>query len=129
MATLRRFPSSAISSPALTALGLGLLSTTACCVALLATTCERIVAQRPAAEGVLVVGLNRDGDLRLWNQPIRHQDLPEALERARQRSSPSRPLVVRLVPEPLVPWGVVNTMLSRLRPPMSQSWILQLQMP
>jgi hypothetical protein len=77
----------------------------------------------------MVVGLNQDGDLRLWNQPIRHQDLPDALERARKRSSSTRPLVVRLVPEPFVPWGVVNTMLTRLRPPTSQSWILQLQMP
>jgi hypothetical protein len=117
-------------SPALTALGLGLLSTAACGMALMAIVCVQIVARRPAADGVLVVHLNQRGELRLWDQPIRAQDLPFALERARSRSTPGKPLIVRLKPEPTVPWGMVTTMLGRLQPPVRRpSWTLQLQLP
>jgi hypothetical protein len=101
-------------------------------VTLLAILGPQIKAQRPAAEGVMVIHLNRQGELRLWNQPIRPEDLPLALERARAtaRSSPSSPLVVRLVPEPAVHWGGVKALLSRLRPPAgTQGWSLELQLP
>lgn len=113
----------------LTAIGLGLLSTMAAGMTLLAILVSQIVAQRPAGQGVLVFHLGKEGELRLWNQPIRPQDVPDLLERARLRANTAPRLVVRLVPDPHVPWGVVNGMLSRLRPPASgDSWILQLQL-
>ena len=122
------FPSRPV--PSLTAIGFGLLSVMATGSTLLAILCSQIVAQRPAGQGVLVFHLGKAGELRLWNQPIRPQDVPALLERARLRSKTAQRLVVRLVPDPLVPWGVVNGMLSRLRPPaLRDGWILQLQLP
>lgn len=124
----RRFPSRAV--PALDAMGLGLLSSMATGTALLAILCAQIVAERPAGKGVLVFHLGEAGELRLWNQPIRPQDVPPLLERARLRSQGTPGLVVRLVPDPGVPWGVVHGLLSRLRPTGPRdNWILQLQMP
>ncbi|MEB3319270.1 MAG: hypothetical protein VKO39_14170 [Cyanobacteriota bacterium] len=113
-----------------TAIALGLVSTVASGVALVAILLAQRVAQRPAFEGVMVVHLSQGGELRLWHQPIRPQDMPVLLERALARTAPATPLVVRLVPEPEVPWGVVTVMLQRLRPPAGQgSWTLQLQLP
>jgi hypothetical protein len=123
-------PGPVVPSTVLTAIGLGLVSTVASGVVLLIIVCAQIVAQRPALEGVMVVHLSQRGELRLWNQPIRPQDMPVLLERALARSGAARPLVVRLVPEPEVPWGVVTVMLQRLRPPADQrGWTLQLQLP
>jgi hypothetical protein len=118
------------SPPLFTALGLGLLSTTACCLGLVAVLVGHIVAQRPAARGVMVVHLSQSGDLRLWNQPISPQDVPRALERLRTRHTSGTKTVVRLVPEREVPWGIVHQMLQRLRPTQARDpWILQLQLP
>ncbi len=116
--------------PALSAIGFGLLSTMAAGTTLLAILCSQIVAQRPAGQGILVFHLGKEGEIRLWNEPIRPQDVPALLSRARLRSATGPRLVVRLVPDPRVPWGVVNGMLSRLRPPAQpDSWILQLELP
>jgi hypothetical protein len=82
------------------------LSATATAAAFLLLVGAQIVAQRPAAEGVLVIHLGRAGELRLWNQPLRPQDLP------------------------VVPWGMVHALLSRLGPTTPQDpWTLQLQLP
>ena len=109
---------------------LGLLSMTAVATALMAVICSQIVAQRPASQGVISLHLGTGGELRLWNQPIRHQELPALLERAQLRSHGSSALVVRLIPEAQVPWGVVQSMLSRLQPhPPQTNWTLQLQLP
>ena len=113
-----------------TAVGLGLLSTMAMGVVLFTFHCSQIVAQRPASNGVVVFHLGNGGDLRVWNQPIRPQEVPGLLERARRRAGRPAPLIVRLIPGPQVPWGAVNGMLSRLRPTTSHdSWVLQLQLP
>jgi hypothetical protein len=118
------------SSPAFTAIAWGLLSTMATATTLLVVVCGQLAAQRPARQGVLVFHLGRQGELRLWNQPIRHQEVPVLLERARWRARGGPGLVVRLVPEPQVPWGVVQRMLTRLRPPAAANpWSLQLQLP
>ena len=123
-------PGSAVPSPALTAIGLGLLSIAASSVALLAILCAQIVAQRPALQGVMVFHLSKRGELRLWNQPIRPQEVPGLLERAQAQPEAAAPLVVRLVPEAEVPWGVVHAMLQRLRPlTQHRTSILQLQLP
>jgi hypothetical protein len=110
-------------------MGLAVLSTTACGVGLAAVLLGQVVAQRPAARGVMVVHLSQGGDLRLWNQPIAPQDLPQALDELRRRHSAGA-TVVRLVPERKVPWGVVQQMLQRLRPTKARDpWTLQLQLP
>jgi len=125
-----RNPACAVPSPALTAIGLGLLSLAASSVALLAILSAQIVAQRPALQGVMVFHLSKRGELRVWNQPIRPQEVPGLLERAQAQSGTAAPLVVRLVPEPEVPWGVVYVMLQRLQPlPQHRATILQLQLP
>jgi hypothetical protein len=126
----QRHPACVVPSPALTAIGLGLLSIAASSVALLAILSAQIVAQRPGLQGVMVFHLSKRGELRVWNQPIRPQEVPGLLERAQARSGPVAPLVVRLVPEPEVPWGVVHVMLQRLQPlPQHRTTTLQLQLP
>lgn len=130
MAVRTPSPCPAVAPPALTAMGLGLLSSMATGLALLVILCSQIAAQRPASQGVMELHVGRGGELRLWHQPIRPQDLPPLLERARRSSASGASLVVRVVPQPDVPWGVVNGLLARLRPPDgSNSWILQLQLP
>ena len=126
----QRSPGFPVPSPALTAIGLGLLSLAASSAALLAILCAQIVAQRPALQGVMVFHLSQRGELRLWNQPIRPQEVPGLLERAQAQSGGPAPLVVRLVPEPEVPWGVIHVMLQRLRPlTQHRTSTLQLQLP
>lgn len=126
--TLRRF---AVMSPsAHDAIGLSLLSTALTAFVLWAVVCTQKLAQQPAGEGVMAFHLGRSGDLRLWNQPIRPQDVPVLLERAQARGNDAPPLVVRLIPDPQVPWGAIQSMLDRLRPTSAQKgWTLQLQLP
>ena len=117
-------------APSITGLGLCVLSTTACGVGLATILLGQVVAQRPAARGVMVVHLSQSGDLRLWNQPIAAQDVPRALDELRRRRTAGAASVVRLVPEREVPWGVVQQMLQRLRPTKARDpWTLQLQLP
>lgn len=120
----------AVFSTALDALGLALVGMALPTFIVWAMVCSQRWAQKPAFDGVMTFHLGRSGDLRLWNQPIRLQDVPSLLERAHARGKGSVPMVVRLIPDPQVPWGVIHGMLSRLRPnPPQQSWILQLQLP
>ena len=127
---IRQRPVLSPPSPALTAMGLATLSTLALATTLLSILCSQIVLQRPARQGVMAFHLGRGGELRLWNQPIRPQDVPVLLERARLRSGTAAAVVVRLIPDPDVPWGVVHLMVARLSPPSPQGgWTLQLQLP
>lgn len=127
---IHRHPSELVTSSKLDGLALTLLSVTALATAFLAVICSQTVAQRPASQGVMSLHLGRRGELRLWNQPIRLQELPSILARAQWRSHGSSPLVVRLIPDAQVPWGVVQIMLSRLQPrPPETNWTLQLQLP
>lgn len=89
------------------ALGLSLVSS---CLALL--TCALVVlpqriAQRPAQRGILALHLAADGGLRLWNRPVRAQELAELLPRLADHPDRNPP-VLRLLPDPAVPWGVVR---------------------
>ncbi|MFN9058055.1 MAG: hypothetical protein ACK5W5_13900 [Cyanobacteriota bacterium] len=118
------------SSVLLDGIALALLSTTLTLVALWMILCVQKVAQQPAAAGIMTVRLDRQGGLRLWNQPIRSQELDGLCADAEARTRGSAPLIVRLIPDPQVPWGVIHRMLSRLQPSEPQrSWILQLQLP
>lgn len=112
------------------ALGLTFLSMLLVAVGHLATMIPQTMAQRPAHQGVLAVHLSSTGDLRLWNQPVLPQDLPRLLHRAQERFSPPGELVVRLIPDGQVPWGVIQGMLTRLQPNREdRRWVLQLQLP
>ncbi|MFM7465626.1 MAG: hypothetical protein ACKO28_09195 [Cyanobium sp.] len=111
-------------------LGLGLLSTSLAAFAIWSTLTAQTIAQQPALQGVMAFHLSRTGGLRLWNQPILAQDLPMLLKRAHARSTPGKRIVVRLVPDPEVPWGAIHRMLTRLQPNrQDRNWVLQLQMP
>jgi hypothetical protein len=67
---------------------------------------------------------------RLWIQPLRTEALPQVLERSWLWSSQPSPLVVRLVPEPAVPWRGLNAMPRRSRPVLSSpSWSPRRSMP
>ena len=114
-------------SHSLDGLALALISSALCVFTLWLVVFPQGIARKPAAEGVLTFHLGRSGDIRLWNQPIRPQDLPSILEKAKAKHSSD--LTIRLIPEHQVPWGVVHVMLTRLQPDPPQSWTLQLQMP
>lgn len=94
------------------------------------TLCTQRIAQQPALQGVMTFHLSRTGELRLWNQPILLQDVPALLQKAQARTSADQPVVVRLIPEAQVSWGLIHRMLIRLQPqPKDRKWVLQLQMP
>lgn len=81
------------------------------------------IAQRAAARGVMTIQVNRDGALRVWNQPIATGSLQGLLQRAEGRSPGVR---FRLVPDADVPWGMVQTLVERLEAPKRN---LELQLP
>jgi|APCry1669189070_1035195.scaffolds.fasta_scaffold01133_4 hypothetical protein len=97
-------------SPRLEALAAGLTSVALTLVATALVLLPQRLAQRPAAAGVLALALDADGQLRVWNRPIRANDLPVLLAQARQRDG----VILRLVPETSTPWGAVQAMLTRL---------------
>ena len=112
------------------ALGLCSLSAVLTAFGIWITLSSQTIARQPAVNGVLTIHLSRTGALRLWNQPILPQELPMLLKKAHARSLSEKRVVVRLVPDALVPWGVIHRMLIRLQPgPPDRDWILQLQLP
>jgi hypothetical protein len=114
----------------LDAIGLSFLSVVLAGFGLWSTLCLQMMAQKPALHGVMTFHLSKSGDLRLWNQPILPQELPALLQKAHGRSMSERRVVVRLIPDPEVPWGVIHRMLTRLQPhPEDRNWVLQLQLP
>lgn len=123
----RRFVPSSIR---LDGLALGGLSVVFAGFGLWITLCTQRMAQQPAQHGVMAFHLSRTGDLRLWNQPILPQEVPALLQKARARSSEDKPVVVRLIPDSQVTWGLIHRMLIRLQPqPQDRNWVLQLQLP
>jgi hypothetical protein len=127
---MRQVQSKTLAPKALTALGLAMVSTMACFVSLLLINTIQILKQRPAFQGLIVIHLSSQGELWLWNQQIRPQELPLLMERLRIRRPSPAPTVVRLVPERGVPWGVVHQVLERVRPIRpADAWSLQLQLP
>jgi len=114
----------------LDALGLSLLCGVLAAFGIWTSLSSQTIAQQPALRGVMTIHLSRTGALRLWNQPILPQDLPMLLQKAQARSTLEKRVVVRLIPDPQVPWGVIHRMLNRLQPnPQDRNWVLQLQLP
>jgi hypothetical protein len=97
-------------SPRLEPLAAGLTSLSLALLATALVVLPQRLAQRPAAAGVLAVALAADGELRVWNRPIRAHDLPVLLAQAKDREG----VILRLVPDSGAPWGAVQAMLTRL---------------
>lgn len=123
-------------------LGLSLVGAALAVLAAAVVVLPQRLAQRPGGEGVLALHLDAAGTLRLWNRPIRAQELLELLNRqageqdrlsSRQSqadttasgggarpgtpaSGPSTPAgaVLRLIPDAGVPWGIVQQAASGL---------------
>ena len=93
----------------LDALALGVLATALATAGLALLLIPQRIAQRPATTGVMTLRLDRNGQLWLWNQPIRAAELSELLRRAAQR-----PVRLRLVPDGDVAWGSVQQLVSQL---------------
>jgi len=94
--------------------GLGLAST-AVALALASLTLLMLpqrLAQRPARSGILLLRLDSRGQLWLWNQPLRPQQLPPLLVRAARHRPQAR---LRLQPDPQVPWGDVEALARSLQ--------------
>lgn len=124
------------------ALGLSLVSTALTALAVGVVVLPQRLAQQPAGEGVLAVHLDAGGTLRLWNRPIRARELLESLQRPPQplgrrpgvgqtRSEQEAVVVpagtvLRLIPDPDVPWGIVRQAAAGLE---SSGLALELQLP
>jgi hypothetical protein len=89
------------------ALGLALVSTSLAALSCAVVVVPQRIAQRPAHRGVLALHLDTKGQLRLWNRPVRAQEVAELLPRAGADQEKGR-AVLRLIPDPAVPWGVVR---------------------
>jgi biopolymer transport protein ExbD len=106
-------------------LGLALVSS---CLAVLTTALVVIpqrIAQRPAQRGVLALNLDSTGQLRLWNRLVRAQEVAELLADAKEQPHQGQP-VLRLIPDPAVPWGVVRQAAAALE---TSGVPLELQLP
>ena len=113
------------SSLLLDGLGLALVGTALAALTTASVVLPQRVAQRPGAQGVLSVHLDGAGTLRLWNRPIRAQELVELLNR--RASGPAEAQgVLRLIPDPAVPWGVVRQVAAGLE---NTGLPLELQLP
>ena len=90
----------------LDALGLAVVSTGLAGLTTALVVVPQRIAQRPAQRGVLALNLDPTGQLRLWNRQVRAQEVAELLADAKDQPQQSQP-VLRLIPDPAVPWGVV----------------------
>ena len=101
---------------ALVGAALGLLATAVVVV-------PQRIAQRPAQRGILALNLDRTGQLRLWNRVVRAQEVAELLADAKAHQ---RQVVLRLIPDPAVPWGVARQAAAALE---TSGQPLELQLP
>jgi biopolymer transport protein ExbD len=108
-------------------LALGALATALAAAGLALVLLPQARAQRPALQGVVTLAVDRQGGLRVWNQPLAPQRLPDLLEQAQRRAGHQRRRVrLRLLPDPDVPWGTVHGLITRLE---SSGLPLELQLP
>lgn len=89
------------------AIGLSMVSTALAVLSVALVVVPQRIAQNPAQRGILALHLDAGGQLRLWNRPVRSQELAELLPRITDRPNRRR-AVLRLIPDPAVPWGVVR---------------------
>jgi hypothetical protein len=98
----------------LDSVAMGLVSIALCATCLALVVIPQRLAQRVAREGVIALHLDARGQLRVWNQPIRPQDLGPLLTRSKAPEQLPTAPVLRLIPDAGVPWGVVQQLISRL---------------
>jgi hypothetical protein len=110
--------------PWLDGLALGLLASALCLLMVALVTVPQRLAQRSGSRGVLAVHLEAGGQLRLWNRPVREEELRQFL--AAGRGLQSRGLRLRLIPDPALPWGVVQERVANLE---GSGLPLELQLP
>ena len=110
----------------LDSVAMGLVSIALCATCLALVVIPQRLAQRTALEGVIALHLDAQGQLRVWNQPIRPQDLGPLLMRAQAPGTRATAPVLRLIPDAGVPWGVVQQLVSRLE---NNGLDLELQLP
>lgn len=110
----------------LDSVALGMVSIGLCATCLALVVIPQRLAQRAALEGVIALHLDAEGQLRVWNQPIRPQDLGPLLKRAKGPGPLPTTPVLRLVPDAGVPWGLVQRLVARLE---SNGLDLELQLP
>lgn len=92
-------------------LWLGLLVTALGLFSLALLLLPQQLAQAPAHRGVVVLHLEADGRLRLWNRSVQPRQLPALLQEARRINAQAR---VRLIPSPTTSWGLVQRFLPLL---------------
>lgn len=109
----------------LDSIGLALVGTALAALTTALVVLPQRVAQRPGGQGVVAVYLDGAGTLRLWNRPIRAQELVELLNH--RASGPVEAQgVLRLIPDRRVPWGVVRQVAAGLE---NTGLPLELQLP
>ncbi len=105
-------PRGAVGLPAsVEGLALGLIGVALVVATLALTLIPQRLAQRPAGSGVILLRLDRRGQLRLWNQVVTPEELNALLKRlATERTD----LQLRLVSDPQVAWGAVQQLVAQL---------------
>lgn len=93
------------------ALWLGLLGAALGLFSLALLLLPQQLVQAPAHRGVVVLHLEADGRLRLWNRSVMPSQLPALLQEARRINGQAR---VRLIPSPTTSWGLVQRFLPLL---------------
>ena len=96
------------------------------CIALAATALLLLPPwqqQQAASDGVIVIHLEADGGLGLWNQPIEPSTLPALIARLNRLDPGPR---IRLSLAPQVSWGVVQDLIPFFN---SSSLDVDLQLP
>lgn len=108
--------------PMLDGLALNLMAAGLCLLLAALLTVPQRIAQRSGSRGVLALHLEADGGLKLWNRPVQERELRPLLAAAGERQSrglqsrglQSRGLRLRLIPDPALPWGVVQERVATL---------------
>jgi hypothetical protein len=90
----------------------GLLATGLCGVALALLLLSQRLQQRPLQQGIVTLHVGAGNHVRLWNQPVRRQDIPLFLEAAARRRPDSR---LRVIPAAQVTWGDLRELLQELQ--------------
>ena len=107
------------------ALGLALVSAGLAVLTTALVVVPQRIAQRPAQRGVLALNLDPTGQLRLWNRQVRAQEVAELLGGSMDQPQKGQ-AVLRLIPDPAVPWGVVRQVAAALE---TSGVPLELQLP
>jgi hypothetical protein len=110
--------------PLLDGLAMGLMALGLCLLMAALVTVPQRLAQRSGAQGVLSLHLEADGRLRIWNRPVQEKELRQLL--SARGALQARGLRLRLIPDPALPWGLVQARVASLE---ESGLALELQLP